>query len=456
MVLHIFIFPFPGQGHIIPLFDIAKLLSSLQQEIKITFIDTDYLNISSSNLNDNITIVTIKFPFIEAGLPQGCTSAYLSSNPHLQPRFWEAIDLLQKPLELLLEEHRPGCLISDMFFPWTTESAAKFQIPRIVFHGTGLLPLCASEIVRLHAPHSSVSSDDEPFLIPYLPDEIELTRKKLPEFATRETDFTKFFEKVKESELKSFGVIVNSFYKLEPAYADMYRGFLGRKAWCIGPVSLCNREIDEKMGKTTYVNKHECLKWLDSKKPKSVVYICFGSTGCFTDSQLVELATGLEAAGQDFVWVVNKESKIPEGFEERMEGKGLIIRGWAPQVMILDHESVGGFVTHCGWNSLLEGVSAGVTMVTWPLAAEQFYNEKLLTQVLGIGVAVGTKQWIRRVGDFVKRDAVTNAIRAIMVGDEAEGMRSRAMELKQSAYKAVEKGGSSFLDMLAFVQEFRT
>ena len=75
-----------------------------------------------------------------------------------------------------------------------------------------------------------------------------------------------------------------------------------------------------------------------------------------------------------------------------MEGKGLIIRGWAPQFLILDHEPVGGFVTHCGWNSILEGVTAGVPMVTWPMSGEQFYNEKLVTQVLEIGIGVSAQK----------------------------------------------------------------
>ena len=89
-----------------------------------------------------------------------------------------------------------------------------------------------------------------------------------------------------------------------------------------------------------------------------------------------------------------------------MEGTGLIIRGWAPQVLILDHEAIGAFVTHCGWNSTLEGITAGKPMVTWPIFAEQFYNEKLVTDVLKTGVGVGVKEWLRVHGDHVKSEAV--------------------------------------------------
>jgi UDP:flavonoid glycosyltransferase YjiC (YdhE family) len=138
-----------------------------------------------------------------------------------------------------------------------------------------------------------------------------------------------------------------------------------------------------------------------------------------------------------------------------MEGVGLIIRGWAPQVLILDHEAIGAFVTHCGWNSTLEGITAGKPMVTWPIFAEQFYNEKLVTDVLKTGVGVGVKEWLRVHGDHVKSEAVEKTITQIMVGEEAEEMRSRAKKLGQTARKAVEEGGSSYSDFNALIEELR-
>uniref|UniRef100_A0A2P2MGJ2 anthocyanidin 3-O-glucosyltransferase n=1 Tax=Rhizophora mucronata TaxID=61149 RepID=A0A2P2MGJ2_RHIMU len=125
-----------------------------------------------------------------------------------------------------------------------------------------------------------------------------------------------------------------------------------------------------------------------------------------------------------------------------MEGRGLIIRGWAPQASILDHEAVGGFVTHCGWNSILEGITAGKPMVAWPIAAEQFYNEKLVTEVLKTGVSVGAKQWVRLHGDYIKSENIEKAINGIMLGDEAEEVRKRARKLAEMTRNAVQEGGS--------------
>ena len=236
-----------------------------------------------------------------------------------------------------------------------------------------------------------------------------------------------------------------------------------RKTWHIGPVSLCDREVEDKAqrGEELAIDEHECLKWLNSKKPNSVIYVCFGSMAKFEASQLYEIAMGLEASGQQFIWVVRKrksnkdedeEKWLPEGFEERVKDNGLIIRGWAPQVLILDHESVGGFVTHCGWNSTLEGVCAGVPLVTWPLFAEQFYNEKLVTEILRVGVGVGAKKW-KRTASGVTREAIAKAVRRVMVGEEAEEMRSRVRALKEMAKTAVEAGGSSYSDLTSLIQE---
>ncbi|EOX98316.1 Uncharacterized protein TCM_007103 [Theobroma cacao] len=268
--------------------------------------------------------------------------------------------------------------------------------------------------------------------------------------------FSESIQRCKNSD--RFGI--PSFYELEATYADHYRNVLGRKAWHIGPVSLCNRAIADETdrGKKASIDEQKCLNWLDSKEPNSVVYIYFGSVSNFNAAQLMEIALAIEASGQQFIWVVRKEKNnedeedwLPEGFEKRMEGKGLIIRGWAPQVLILDHEAVGGFVTHCEWNSTLESVSAGLSMVTSPAFAEQFYNEKLVTQVLKIGVGVRVQKWVEVVGDSVKRDAIEEAVRGIMVGESAEEMRSRAKALGEMAKGAVEEGGSSDSDLNALI-----
>ncbi|KAL8097145.1 hypothetical protein AgCh_030298 [Apium graveolens] len=466
--LQVFFFPIMAHGHMIPILDMAKLFAS--RGVHSTIITTP-LNApafakgvqKSIDLGFQMSVKILEFPKLD-GLPEDCENIDQIPSPAMLPLFLAATWMLKEQLEPLLQECHPNCLVADLFFPWATDSAARFNIPRLIFHGSSFFASCAEEQVRLHRPFKNLINDSDEFFVPNLPHKVKLFLSQIPPYLReeRETEFAKVLTEALESE-RSHGVIVNSFYELESEYADYYRNVLNRRAWHIGPLSLCNRSFEEKVqrGKQAAITEDECLTWLNSKSPNSVVYICFGSVGKFPSKQLHEIAMGLEASEQQFIWVVMKgtddiesEDWMPEEFEERMKGKGLIIRGWAPQVLILDHKAIGGFVTHCGWNSTLEGIAAGVPMVTWPLGAEQFYNEKLITDVLHIGVPVGAKEWGVMVGGGnIKRDAVETAVRGILVGEEAEDRRNRCKGLKEMAKKAIEQGGSSYSDLNALIQE---
>nr|WIW42785.1 UDP-glycosyltransferase [Nicotiana tabacum] len=458
-----------AHGHMIPTLDMAKLVAL--RGVKATIITTP-LNESvfskaiqrNKNLGIEIDIRLIKFQAVEHGLHEECERLDLIPSDDLLLNFFKATVMMQEPLEHLIQECRPNCLVSDIFFPWTIDTAAKFNIPRLAIHGTSFFALCAGESIRLHKPFMNVASDSESFVVPNLPHQIKLTKSQLSPFdrIEEEKNIPLMVKTVRESGLKGYGVIFNSFYELEQDYVEHYTKVLGRKAWAIGPLSLCNRDIEDKAerGKQSSIDKHDCMKWLDSKKSSSIIYICFGSIANFTALQMRELAMGIEASRQEFIWVIRKdkevqdnEDELPKGFEERMKEKGLIIRGWAPQVLILDHESVGAFVTHCGWNSTLEGISAGVPMVTWPVFVEQFCNEKLVTEVLRTGVGVGSVKWQKTYTEGVKKEEITKAIRRVMVGEEAEGFRSRAKAYKEMARKAVEIGGSSYSNLTTLLED---
>ncbi|KFK30045.1 hypothetical protein AALP_AA7G209900 [Arabis alpina] len=466
--LHVMFFPFMAHGHMIPALDLAKLFSSrgAKSTILTTPLNSKILQkpidaFKNRNPSLQIDLEIFDFPCVQLGLPEGCENVdFFTSNRNSDVgymifKFFKSTKFFKDQLEKLLETTRPDCLIADMFFPWATEAAEKFQVPRFVFHGTGYFSLSTGYCIRVHQPQKRIASSSEPFVIPDLPGDIVLTQDQIID-GEDESEMGKFMTEVRESEVKSSGVVVNSFYELEPDYADFYKRFVAKRAWHIGPLSVLNRGFEDKVerGKKTTIDEMECLKWLDSKKPESVIYVSFGSMASFKNEQLIEIAAGLEASGTNFIWVVrknegDKEEWLPNGFEERVKEKGMIIRGWAPQVLILDHKATGGFVTHCGWNSILEGVAAGLPMVTWPVEAEQFYNEKLVTEVLRIGVSVGA----RREG-FISREKVEKAVREVLVGEEAEERQGRVKKLAEMAKAAVEEGGSSFNDLNSFIEEF--
>ncbi|KAF8395302.1 hypothetical protein HHK36_019245 [Tetracentron sinense] len=475
--LHFVLIPLMAQGHMIPMTDMARLFA--QRGVMVTLVTTPLNAFRFQTTIDRATksglqirLIQLRFPCAEAGLPEGCENLDALPSTDMIKQFLAATSMLQQPLEQLLGELQPlpSCIISDNTLPWTSHIARNLHIPRLIFHGMSCFTLLCTRNLLLYKVHESVTSESEAFVVPGMPDRIEFTKAQLPPTLHIPSDFQDVVDQMREAELTAYGVVVNSFYELEPGYVKEYQKAKGNKVWCIGPVSLCNKETVDKVerGNKASIDENQCLKWLDSKEPNSVVYACLGSLSRLRPSQLIELGLGLEASNRPFIWVIGDQNKSSdfskwlseEGFEERTRGRGLLIRGWAPQVLILSHPAMGGFLTHCGWNSTLEGVCAGVPMITWPLFSEQFYNEKIAVQIWRIGVRVGVESSVpwgegeKAVGVLVKREEVKEAVEALMdEGEEGKERRKRARDLQEMAKKAMEVEGSSHLSMTLLIKD---
>ncbi|XP_002519439.2 UDP-glycosyltransferase 73C1 [Ricinus communis] len=471
--LHFVLFPFMAQGHMIPMMDIAKLLA--QHGVIVTIVTTP-LNAKRSeptvaravNSGLQIRFIQPQFPAEAVGLPKDCENIDMLPSLGLGNEFFSATNWLQEPVERLVQElnPRPSCIISDMCLPYTGQLASKLGVPRIVFNGSCCFCMLCTDRIYNSRMLEDIKSESEYFVVPELPHHIEFTKEQLPGAMI---DMGYFGQQIVAAETVTYGIIINSFEEMESAYVQEYKKVRGDKVWCIGPVSLCNKDNLDKVerGDKASIQESDCTTFLDSQRPGSVIYVCFGSLCNLVTSQLIELALGLEASKKPFIWVIRGKGKSKElenwinedGFEERTKERGIIIRGWAPQVVILSHPSVGGFLTHCGWNSTLEGISAGLPMVTWPLFADQFCNERLVVDVLKIGVEVGAKVTIRwgqeeKIGVTVKKENVTRAINRLMdEGEESEERRERAKELSRMAKEAMEEKGSSYLNMKLLIQD---
>ncbi|RRT70973.1 hypothetical protein B296_00028084 [Ensete ventricosum] len=465
MDLHVFFLPFLSPGHMIPMVDLACVFAG--RGVKATIVTTtanvpliqptiDLANADPS-LRHPIGILALSFPSLESGIPQGHENLLAFKEPHATREFLAANDLLEAPFKQLLHDHRPDCVVADIYYDWASYLAKKLDIPRLIFHGGNAFLSVITVALRSLELHES----EEAFDVPGLPHRIQLTWSQLPGYATQPNDTVK---RMDEGFRASYGMVVNSFQELEADYINLSKKVSEKKVWHIGPLSLHNRYSKENAmrGNAASISSDEYLKWLDSRKPRSVLYINFGSLVRCSTEQLHEIALALQASGHPFIWVVRHGGELstwlPEGFEERViaKGKGLLVTGWAPQLLILNHASVGGFVTHCGWNSCLEGVTAGVPMVTWPLCAEQFFNEKLLVDVLNVGAPVGATSctFIAEDRAVVNADKIQKAVDEVMgSGEEAEQRRKRAETLKESASKAVEEGGSSYEDMSRMIDD---
>uniref|UniRef100_A0ACD5YQ22 Uncharacterized protein n=1 Tax=Avena sativa TaxID=4498 RepID=A0ACD5YQ22_AVESA len=479
--LHFVLVPLVAQGHIIPMVDLARLLA--ERGARASLITTPVNAARLHGVADGarraklpLEIVGIPFPPADDGLPQGCENVdQVTDNDHFLPLF-QAIHRLAGPFESYLRAlaRRPSCIISDWCNSWTAGVASSLGIPRLFFHGPSCFYSLCDLNASTHGLHERASSSataeaegHETYVVPGMPVRVEVTKATCVGFLDS-PGFEAFREDCLEAIRTADGAVVNTFLDLEGQFVACYEAALGKPVWTLGPFCISNSRDAESMasrGRKTSVDQSAVTEWLDAMDPGSVIYVSFGSIAQKLPKQLYEVGHGLEDSGKPFLWVVKEsEAALPEAaewleaLEARTAGRGLVVRGWAPQLAILSHRAVGGFVTHCGWNSLLESITHGVPVVTWPHFADQFMNERLAVDVLGIGVPVGTALPVMLFGDEavpVVRGDVARAVSELMDGGEvAEERRRKAREYGERAHRAMEKGGSSYENLTLLIQSF--
>ncbi|AES77563.1 putative UDP-glucuronosyl/UDP-glucosyltransferase [Medicago truncatula] len=470
--LKIHFIPYLASSHMIPLSDIAAMFASHGQHVTIitTPSNAKFLTKSLSYAAPFfLRLHTVDFPFQQMDLPEGIESISSTTDLVTTWKINNGAMLLHRPIEDFIKNDPPDCIISDSAYPWVNDLAQKLQIPNFTYNVLSVFPVLLMESLRTNnLLFTDSDSDSSSYIVPNFPLPITMCSKP-PKV------LSKFIGLMLDTVFKSNGFIVNNFIELDGEECiQHYEKTVGHKAWHLGPSSIWRTTLEKSGGGNEGAeSEHECLRWLNSQQVNSVLYICFGSLNYFSDKQLYEIAYAIEASGHPFIWVVlekkgkedeneeEKEKWLPKGFEERNIGKkGLIVRGWAPQVQILSHPAVGGFMTHCGGNSFVEAVGAGVPMITWPGHGDQLFNEKLITQVRGIGVEVGATEWrAHGIGErkkLVSRDDIEKAMRRLMdSSDEAEGMRLRARELGEKAKRAIQEGGSSHHNLLTLIDELK-
>lgn len=251
---------------------------------------------------------------------------------------------------------------------------------------------------------------------------------------------------------KSAGIIVNTCYALELRAFEALSNDLCSPNARTPPVYPLGPMIDVESGKKSGGGggvEHECMRWLDLQPRKSVIFLCFGRRGVFSARQLRETAVGLENCGYRFLWAVRnppgEEAELPEGFLERTRERGLVLKSWAPQTQVLSHDSVGGFVTHCGQSSMLEAVSFGVPMIGWPLYAEQRMNRVSMVEEMKVALPVEAAE------GFVTAAELEVKVRELMESKRGKEIRRRVAEMKFALAAATRKGGSSMVALERFM-----
>ncbi|KAG2663080.1 hypothetical protein I3760_16G010200 [Carya illinoinensis] len=453
-LLHLVIFPYMAQGHTIPLLDISKAFAI--RGLKVVIITTPSnasFIVSKTSNHPNISLSIIPFPRVPE-LPEGCENTVHLPSMALLSIFGVLIDMIA-------DGHPPICVISDFFLSWTLDSCRSFGISRIVSHGMGALPMAICKSLTLLPLRTKPTTNLDPLELPNLKLPFTLRKADIPEglldFDPNDP-FICIIVESEEADINSWGVLVNSFNELEGDHVGAFESFSfnDAKAYYLGPFFLYNELKQEAKAEKVQMQSYSYIKWLEkqaSSDGHTVIYVSFDSQAHLSDDQLDEIGFGLEMAEHPFIWVVRSKTwAASEGWKERVKEKGLVLHDWADQKSILSHPAIGGFLSHCGWNSMLESISMGVPLLAWPMlgVSEQELNAKFIISGWGAGIMIPHRgdggEKIMTVGC----DVICNRVKELMGGGKGRKAREKAQALGIKARGAVKKCGSAYkkLDQL--------
>ncbi|RVW65443.1 7-deoxyloganetin glucosyltransferase [Vitis vinifera] len=457
---HAVCIPYPAQGHINPMLKVAKLLHF--RGFRITFVNTEFNHtrlLKAQGPNSLNGLPTFQFETIPDGLPPSNVDATQDIPSLCASTKKNCLAPFRRLLAKLNDRGPPvTCIFSDAVMSFTLDAAQELGIPDLLLWTASACGFMAYVQYRSLIDKGFTPLKDESYLtngyldtvVDWIPGMKGIRLKDLPSFI-RTTDPDDIMLDFAMGELerarKASAIIFNTFDALEQevldAIAPMYPPI-----YTIGPLQLLPDQIHDSelklIGSNLWKEEPECLKWLDSKEPNSVVYVNYGSITVMTPQQLIEFAWGLANSNQSFLWIlrpdlVSGESAIlPPEFVAETEDRGLLA-GWCPQEQVLTHQAIGGFLTHNGWNSTIEGLCAGVPMICWPFFAEQQTNCRYCCTEWGVGMEIDSD---------VKRDEVAKLVRELMVGEKGKVMKKKTMEWKHRAEVATTgPDGSSYLNL---------
>ncbi|TMW88510.1 hypothetical protein EJD97_018479 [Solanum chilense] len=411
--MRIVMLPYLAYGHITPFLELAKKLSNrgfsihiCSSPINLSFIKAKIPEKYSSSIH----LVELHLPNLPELPPHHHTTNGLPN--HLKQTLFKTLKMTKPQLHQILSDLKPDFFIYDIMLLWSAVVASSLNIPSLRFY-------TVNAAIFSYFFHFYFNPGEEfPFPALYMRDyELAKMTHEVADDAEVEVDR----DKVTESD--KF-VLVHSTKSIDGKYMDYLCGTGQAK---VVPIGTESRE--DGVGDVDKIDI-ELVKWLEKKTEHSTVYVSFGSEYFLSKEEMEEVAYGLEVSGVDFIWVVRyqkgEQLELPQGFKERIGDRGRIIEGWAPQQRILKHSSIGGFVTHCGWNSTLESIEFGVPIIAMPMLYDQPLNARLMVEN---GVAVEVP---RDEKGNLDRVNIAEKIKHVIRDETGENLRKKMNNLGEN------------------------
>ncbi|XP_059461979.1 flavonoid 3-O-glucosyltransferase-like [Corylus avellana] len=442
MKKHVVALAFPFGSHAAPLLRLVNRIATTAPQVKFSFFSTSTSNRSIFSDSTNQVNINIKPYDVADGLPEGYTTTQspieaIGMFLHATPGNFRRV------MEVAVAEtgRKISCVMSDAFFCFAGKMAEEMGVPWVPLWTAGPRSLLAHVYTELIQQRlgTNVCGDQT---LDFVPGFSTLRVDDLPEgvimLGKLETPFSKMLYNMGLTLPQATAVAINSYEEVDPdAVTELKSKFL--KFLNVGPFPLTSPP------QFNAADEHGCLKWLDKHQAASVAYISFGSMMTPPPQELAALADALHATGFPFLWSFKDLAKenLPNGFQERTSKNGKLVP-WAPQLLVLRHRSVGVFVTHCGWNSILETIIAGVPMICRPFFGDQKLNSKIIELVWGIGVGIE--------GGVFTKEGVVKALELTLSSEQGKKMRGKVETLKEPAMKAVLPNGSSNENFKTLIQ----
>ncbi|CAN1312345.1 UDP-glycosyltransferase 83A1 [Linum perenne] len=445
---HVLLVPYPAQGHVVPMLKLAQNLAD-DHGISITVLNLDFIHQKLKTEQKKTEQLQSHGGIKLVSLGGIGSDSDLSDPVILTESVEKELPIQLRELLQSQQEEQFSCVIADAFLAGAFAVTKEFGIKLAALWTASMENLALT--LRIPQLVDSGIIDENGDLKDQLSisicGEIPAWKRNELTWSCRIDQLQYFLFKhayLKPSQYLSLFdcVILNSFHELEPSAFQLYPNFLP-----IGP--LVTNSHDSNLPGSFWSPDRTCLAWLDKHPPKSVIYVAFGSIVFFPQQQFEELATGLEMTGRPFLWVVRTNfvegsgQEFLDGFLERVANRGKIVE-WTNQEEVLSHPSTGCFMSHCGWNSTLDGVWSGVPFLCWPYFADQFHNRDSICESWKVGLKVDVED---ETG-LITRSEIANKVEQLFNDETVKG---NAIRLRETAIKSVNEGGSSYHNLLSFI-----